>query len=729
MDINSLFRKYRIILLICLIQLPINVAVSQIYNSTAILTEPPPPPLPAAGAKMIDPVFGTTVMRVTGGGKNFHAYAYWPALNSNSTRLFVFSENGTPYFYDFDPNNFTISNRRAAFTATPTYLSIEDASWSCNNPDIIYLHDMSFSIYAYNLATNQYSLLKNLSSNFSAGDHSRQLSKSCVNDDVFSFTWTDANYSTKGAFAWRASNNKLTKITNPDINETRIDKAGNYFSAPLDTAGTLIVNTDTGQTQTILGGSPNYSTAHGDNSIGIMLGFDYVNNRILGRRFDSPTQYWSLLNMGNNWFYDAHHSAFDNVLNNPNWYTISAHGTSVGTTAIPFYDEIFKVKIDGSGGVCRIAHHHSNFTLMQNFNDGYWSTPRAVVSMDGKFVVFSSNWGRSNEIDVFIVKADCGGATPSPTNTPLVVASSTATPTRTATRTPTRTTTPLPTNTSTVAASSTATPTRTATRTPTRTATPLPTNTSTVAASSTATPTRTATRTPTRTATPLPTNTSTVATSSTATPTRTATRTATSTPTRTVTMTPVNTTTPTPTLTAINQQTATPSANTTSTPDLTPTSIANPTLTTKKPPTILNSDFELGTLDWNWDYKHSSTVSEPVKFGKKALRIGRFSGGRGQRLTGLTAGDRILITFWARTASTLIGAERSSVSVIISDSNGKRIKTARVLIKVSNIYRKYLLDFTVPNSYNPKDHLSRIDVTKGGSRNYLYVDGFSMDKQ
>ena len=460
---------------------------------------------------------------------------------------------------------------------------------------------------------------------------------------------------------------------------------------------------------------------------------------------------------------------------------------------------------------------------MQNFNDGYWSTPRAVVSMDGKFVVFSSNWGRSNEIDVFIVKADCGGATPSPTNTPLVVASSTATPTRTATYTATNTATA--TFTPTATRTSTATPTGTSTHTPTFTATATNTATPTNTATATRTYTPTYTATPTNTATYTATNTATATPSSTPTATYTASSTPTVSPTPTpikgyrcvkcmkdtsvisvnkcvadestgsliqncqaaggeavlsapitggacglnsagscpagcsevcaenptqcrygqtesctvlkcsdpvcddVVSTPTPTATASPTLTAINQQTATPSANTTSTPDLTPTSIANPTLTTKKPPTILNSDFELGTLDWNWDYKHSSTVSEPVKFGKKALRIGKFSGGTGQSLTGLTAGDRILITFWARTASTLIGAERSSVSVIISDSNGKRIKTARVLIKVSNIYRKYLLDFTVPNSYNPKDHLSRIDVTKGGSRNYLYVDGFSMDKQ
>ncbi|HKP87921.1 MAG TPA: hypothetical protein VJZ26_17595, partial [Blastocatellia bacterium] len=51
--------------------------------------EPPPPALPAAGGTFRDPVFGTTIMRVTDerdGPFNVTNYSYYPSFNKDSTR-------------------------------------------------------------------------------------------------------------------------------------------------------------------------------------------------------------------------------------------------------------------------------------------------------------------------------------------------------------------------------------------------------------------------------------------------------------------------------------------------------------------------------------------------------------------------------------------------------------------------------------------------------------------
>src|SRR5688572_3996162 len=56
------------------------------------------PALPAAGQTLIDPVFGTKILRVTGpadGNDNITAYSYWPSFNRNSTRIRYYS-NGVP---------------------------------------------------------------------------------------------------------------------------------------------------------------------------------------------------------------------------------------------------------------------------------------------------------------------------------------------------------------------------------------------------------------------------------------------------------------------------------------------------------------------------------------------------------------------------------------------------------------------------------------------------------
>src|SRR5688572_10612384 len=67
-----------------------------------------PPPditIPPAGGSYTDPVFGTTIIRVTDesdGDLCAAAYSYWPAFNKDSTRLLVACDD-IPRLYLFDP--------------------------------------------------------------------------------------------------------------------------------------------------------------------------------------------------------------------------------------------------------------------------------------------------------------------------------------------------------------------------------------------------------------------------------------------------------------------------------------------------------------------------------------------------------------------------------------------------------------------------------------------------
>ncbi|PYU09695.1 MAG: hypothetical protein DMG37_22605 [Acidobacteria bacterium] len=74
-----------------------------------------------------------------------------------------------------------------------------------------------------------------------------------------------------------------------------------------------------------------------------------------------------------------------------------------------FEDEIILARVDG-GAVYRMAHARSRSA------EGYWSTPRAAISRDGKYVTFSSNMAHPdgcpdkmhvpNEcLDVYLIKA------------------------------------------------------------------------------------------------------------------------------------------------------------------------------------------------------------------------------------------------------------------------------------------------------------------------------------
>jgi len=55
-----------------------------------------------------------------------------------------------------------------------------------------------------------------------------------------------------------------------------------------------------------------------------------------------------------------------------------------------FNDEIIAVKMDGSGKVERLAHTHSNTGAGGDI--GYYAEPQAVPSLDGRRVIFASNW-------------------------------------------------------------------------------------------------------------------------------------------------------------------------------------------------------------------------------------------------------------------------------------------------------------------------------------------------
>ncbi|HEY3663818.1 MAG TPA: hypothetical protein VGL24_11750, partial [Chthoniobacterales bacterium] len=154
---------------------------------------PPPPPLPAAGGTVIDPTFGTTVMRLTDsqdGPDCINSYSYWPTFNLNSTRLLVYSGTAS-LLYRFDPAAFKIIDKATWNTIIPGGGSVrwDDAIWSGLDPDLIYCHDnIGMKIWLYNVATQSYTQLADLTAQYRPGDYLWQMSKASRNDNIFAFT-------------------------------------------------------------------------------------------------------------------------------------------------------------------------------------------------------------------------------------------------------------------------------------------------------------------------------------------------------------------------------------------------------------------------------------------------------------------------------------------------------------------------------------------------------------
>src|SRR5688500_9814811 len=133
------------------------------------------PALPAAGQTFVDPVFGTTILRVTGpadGNDNITAYSYWPTFNRNSTRIRYYS-NRVPKLATFDPTTMQLSNKRNLFLSnspdgfTPVW---DDVIWSGSDPNVIYGHT-KLNMWAYNVQTDHYTLVHNFANDgFPAGN-------------------------------------------------------------------------------------------------------------------------------------------------------------------------------------------------------------------------------------------------------------------------------------------------------------------------------------------------------------------------------------------------------------------------------------------------------------------------------------------------------------------------------------------------------------------------------
>jgi hypothetical protein len=100
-------------------------------------------------------------------------------------------------------------------------------------------------------------------------------------------------------------------------------------------------------------------------------------------------------------------------LGQPGWAYVSTYDGGP-PASVPFSDELFAIKLDGSGEVRRLAHLH-------NVRGAYFEEPHAVVSPDGRAALFTSNWGESvgsEQVDVYWLRLATSGLAEAPATPP-----------------------------------------------------------------------------------------------------------------------------------------------------------------------------------------------------------------------------------------------------------------------------------------------------------------------
>ena len=401
-------------------------------GSHRVYPKPPLPPLPKAGGKFTDPVFGTEIMRATdehdGPAPGLGTYySHWPTFNCNNTKLLIRKgADAEAIIKEFDPVNFRVGNSKTLPNSLPGNggPNWESSIWSNFDPNIIYTFSgyyySGMKFYSFNVSTGVFKLIKDFGFLSGGNDYLRQMYMS-ADDDVFCWLHLRAGANNGEPIFYLVYKRSTDKVLfhndctsfKGGVNEVHVDKSGKWLHVVIPTAqadgtGTRILNLQTGEYQPLT--KPvDHTPGHGDLGTGTIVGFDNYNNGISLRRLDSVHVFKDILLFRNeagvsDWTNDFHGSM---LADNEDWLTVGTYrepSSTLPSTGV-FRDEIFQVALDGSGRLRRICHTRSS---IDNKSDttGYWAMPKPTISKDGRFIAFTSNWEKSGRYDLFIARLD-----------------------------------------------------------------------------------------------------------------------------------------------------------------------------------------------------------------------------------------------------------------------------------------------------------------------------------
>jgi hypothetical protein len=364
-----------------------------------VYKEPALPSLPSSGSKIVDPTFGTTILRLTDGRDGstdaMVGYSNLPSFNKDNTYVMAVEQLGQKRakFYTFDPVSFS-SGSGFVLSKPPSGLQEYGLIWSGVNRQVTFGVGQN-KIWQVDVSTQQSTLVKDLTS-YGAGGYLTQMSKS-LNDDVFAASVVNGSGSTVGYIVYkRSTDTVLLRNTVSNLDEVQVDKSGRYFIAVYKDGHDEIWDLQAGPKLTAtLSGSAGFK--HRDTGFGSAF-TSYSGNSLGFRQLSSPSTVKALV--PGYWGYSANNQQdhFSMLADNEGWGLASRYSTSGSGVAKTFDNEIVLVATNGSNQVRRLAHHRSVV------ND-YYDQPKANISRDGQFIAFTSNWGNaSGRRDVYIVK-------------------------------------------------------------------------------------------------------------------------------------------------------------------------------------------------------------------------------------------------------------------------------------------------------------------------------------
>lgn len=385
-----------------------------------IYPEPPLPKLPQAGGTLVDPTFGTTIMRLTDekdGKVCYTSYANMSAFNKDNTMLFLKCQGNGKVLFHFDPKGFKRLKSEPIFDKFPPggrRPSWGDAIWSARERDVIFLHGgKGKKLWSFNVTAKRYTLLKDFTSMLPPDGTIEELSRS-MDDNRFALIFYSPQAKKDnprqyqrpkiGYCVWQREPDKIVfqREVSGRFDEVEIDKTGEWLliktgdkSPKKGKIRARIANLKTGEIEDLEDYNDNvFAPGHSGNGRGTLCGMDNYNNKVCLRKMARGSKVLTLFDLKRDWAQGVHVST---LADDEDWAMVNFYTAGKSKRQGLFHNELVLAATDGSGRVRRLVHHRSVMTHYMEAPHGNWSR-------DGRFIVFNSTWGKSGRIDVFILK-------------------------------------------------------------------------------------------------------------------------------------------------------------------------------------------------------------------------------------------------------------------------------------------------------------------------------------
>ncbi|MDZ7341962.1 MAG: T9SS type A sorting domain-containing protein, partial [candidate division KSB1 bacterium] len=372
-------------------------------------------PKPTVNLPMTDPRFGTTLIRISNARASGCAgvvpqYSKRQAWNADESRLLLFTSDGLALLYDGATYRF-IQVLHAVWG--------EDVFWYPIDPAIIILAQDN-ALFAYHVESGSLTLL----CSFPEYTFINTRGEGNLTRDGRYYAFVGQVYDENVQVTYfkdlvvydLVANQIVAKLRLPgtltDFDWVSISPLGNYVVVDYATSNTgrfegvevydrnfnFLWQKPLGAGHSDLG-----IDANGDEVLVMAYYDDQTNSNFIKKYRLADGQETSLLEVS--WQFDCHISCQNQARSE--WCFVStfdgeARLTDDSLSWLPFEDEIFALKLDGSGEVQRVAHHHSRRfspTTPDRDNSVYWAEPHATVSRDAGRVLFGSNWREDIESD------------------------------------------------------------------------------------------------------------------------------------------------------------------------------------------------------------------------------------------------------------------------------------------------------------------------------------------